>query len=550
MRNAFRTLTLAFVALELASCSDYGPGTGPVSRQRANLALTPHFEKSAALTSALLAQTGISFDNVKIVVVRPVSDTLADTTFTFLPTDTARTLALNVLAVPNDQLSVTLQFRSGSSVLFQGTASTIAVPLSSTAAPGKALDVAVAYVGPGSNAAKINITPGAGNYATGITTQFTAVALDAQNNPIANAPIVWSISDTNIAAITVTGALTPRVARGAVTLTASLGLIKQSVALTFSPANAGLRVIQGAAQTATPGSQLALPVIVELDGADGLPNTSSGLSVSFVASNGGSITPSSVALDANGRAQATITLGANAGGVYLFTATAGAFSVVIPEVAVVGPPTQLIPSGSTSVTMTAGAVPSPLPSFRVADALGNSVPLVPLKATITLGTNSTTTPTFVADTIGLGDLSKIAQSLTVAGTYTVVIQSGGTATFPSLTYTVTVNPAAASKLTFVQGPPPVIASNVVLSPAVTVAIQDQFGNTVASSTATVAIQVDVNTGSGVTSTGSPTSVAAVNGVATFSGLKYSVTAQKVGVKLIAGSTGLTSVLSAGSTINP
>jgi hypothetical protein len=85
---------------------------------------------------------------------------------------------------------------------------------------------------------------------------------------------------------------------------------------------------------------------------------------------------------------------------------------------------------------------------------------------------------------------------------------------------------------------------------VTVAIQDQFGNTVASSTATVAIQVDVNTGSGVTSTGSPTSVAAVNGVATFSGLKYSVTAQKVGVKLIAGSTGLTSVLSAGSTINP
>jgi hypothetical protein len=550
MRNALRSLTFAFIGLTLAGCADFGPGTGPTAGRKSVLAVEPRFESTAAKTSALLAQVGIGFDNVRIIVVRPATDTLADTTITFSPTDTARALALAVLAVPNDQLTVTLQFRSGTSVLFQGSASTVAVPLLSNVASTNAVNIAVTYVGPGANAAKISITPGSGNYPTGIPTQFAATAFDAQNAAIADAPIIWSVSDTSIASVTSAGMVTPKVARGSVTLTATLGPISQSVILGFSPPNAGIRVVQGAAQTGSPGSQLALPLIIELDGSDGQANTSSGLSVTFVANNGGSITPATVPFDANGQAQANITLGANAGGIYLYTASVGTFSVLIPEVAVVGPPTQLIPNGPTTVTMTAGAVPNPVPGFRVADALGNSVPGVPLKATITLGTNTQTTPTFIADTIGVGDLSTIAHSLTVAGTYTVVIQSGVTpAAFPSLTYTITVNPAAASALAYINGPPTTITSNVTLSP-VKVAIQDQFGNTVTTSTAQVTIQVDVNTGSGVTSTGSPTSVAAVSGIATFSGLKYSVTTTTVGVKLIAGATGLVSALTAGSTITP
>ena len=42
----------------------------------------------------------------------------------------------------------------------------------------------------------------------------------------------------------------------------------------------------------------------------------------------------------------SLTLGANAGGIYLYTVSAGAFSVIVPEIAVVGPPTQLTSSVS------------------------------------------------------------------------------------------------------------------------------------------------------------------------------------------------------------
>jgi hypothetical protein len=237
-----------------------------------------------------------------------------------------------------------------------------------------------------------------------------------------------------------------------------------------------------------------------------------------------------------------LTLGTNAGGIYLYTASIGAFSVQFSEIAVVGPPTQLIANGATTLSMTAGVAPTPTPNFRVADALGNSVPGVPLKATITLGTHTAVIGPFVADTIGLADVSKIAAQLDTAGTYTVTFASATTpATFAAtLTYTITVNPAAAAKVVFVVGPSPVTA-NAVMSPAVTVAIQDSFGNLVTSSTASVTIGVDQATGAGVSATGSTLTVAAVNGIATFSNLKFSPI--KTGVRLTATSGTLTSALS-------
>jgi hypothetical protein len=323
---------------------------------------------------------------------------------------------------------------------------------------------------------------------------------------------------------------------------ATVGAIADSVQVTLVPPTAGLRVVQGAAQTAPPGSQLPVPVIVQAVAADGFPGLATGLTATFSANGGGSVSPATAPFDANSRAQTLVTLGANAGGIFLYTASAGGFAVQFPEIAVVGPPTQIIPNGSTSITMTAGVAPNPSPGFRIADALGNSVPNVPIKATVTLASplTTTTTPTFVVDTIGLGNLALIASQLTVAGSYTVVIASANPGViFPSLTYTVTVNPAAAARLVFVAGPTSVSA-NTVMSPAVTVAIEDSFGNVVTTSTASVSIGVDPVSGAGVTPSGTLT-VAAVNGLATFSTLKFSPS--KPGVKLSATTSGLATVLS-------
>ena len=107
---------------------------------------------------------------------------------------------------------------------------------------------------------------------------------------------------------------------------------------------------------------------------------------------------------------------------------------------------------------------------------------------------------------------------TSAGTYTFTTQSksGTTGTLTNIQTqpVVTVTAAAANKLAFGQQPT-TTAAGASISPAVTVQIQDQFGN-VTTSTANVAMAIGTNPAGGTLS--GTTSVAAVNGTATFSTL--------------------------------
>lgn len=541
MRNALRSLSIGAVAVGLVTCADVGSGTRPAVVSRATLALAPQFEPGAKQTAAALAQLGIQFDQVRIVIVRlGTIDTLKDTSIVYHNTDAPVTLQLSVLATAGDQLTATVQFRSGSTLLFEGSSNVVAAPVNAIVTADNTVTIVVTYKGPGSTATKVVVAPGSGTFASGVVTQFTAKAFDASNVQVQNAPIVWSVSDTNIATIdALTGVLTPKLARGTVKVTASLGSLTDFANVVLVPASTQLRVVQGAGQSGPPGSQLPVPIIIEADAADGLPGLGSGLTATFAATNGGSVSPTTVAFGADGRAQALFTLGTKAGGVFLYTVSAGSLATVnIVENAVVGPPTQLIAVGSTTISTTAGIAPSPLPSFRVADALGNSVPLIPLQATIQLGANTTTTPIFVVDTIGVGLLP--TGPLNVAGTYTVTIFSGNAAVnLGNLVYTITITPAAPAKLGFNVQPTNVIA-NATITPAVKVLIQDQYGNTVTTSTASVTIGLDPATTTGETLGGTKV-VSAVNGIATFSTLTMSPA--KTGVKLVATSTGLTQILS-------
>ena len=78
----------------------------------------------------------------------------------------------------------------------------------------------------------------------------------------------------------------------------------------------------------------------------------------------------------------------------------------------------------------------------------------------------------------------------------------------------TISPAAARKLVFGQQPTNARAG-VAISPAVTVKVEDAYGNVVTSNSSTVTLKLS----SGTFASGSSTATATVSsGVATFSGL--------------------------------
>ena len=129
-----------------------------------------------------------------------------------------------------------------------------------------------------------------------------------------------------------------------------------------------------------------------------------------------------------------------------------------------------------------------------------------------------------------------------AGTASIHAAKFGMTSTDSGTLTVTAGPA--TKLAFLKQPSQV-AATVAIYPAVTVQIVDVNGNVITSS-ANVSMTIAANPGSGTLS-GTKT-VAAVNGVATFSDL--SINKSGVGYTLKATCTGLTNVNSMPFNVNP
>ena len=111
---------------------------------------------------------------------------------------------------------------------------------------------------------------------------------------------------------------------------------------------------------------------------------------------------------------------------------------------------------------------------------------------------------------------------TSAGTYTILAVYSGTGNFSGssdASHTLTVRPGAAYQVVFGQGPTAAVAG-AAISPAVTVQVEDQYGNVVTTDTLTVTLTLSSGTFEGGSTT---VTAAASSGVATFSGLKIDVT---------------------------
>ncbi len=191
--------------------------------------------------------------------------------------------------------------------------------------------------------------------------------------------------------------------------------------------------------------------------------------------------------------------------------------------------------GNQPSDLTAGDPFSPVVTVEVLDVNNNLVNNATHSITISFHTNTaggtllgTTT---VAAVNGVATFTDLSVDMVGTGYRLMATASGLQDPAPSNTFAVVAG--AADKLAFGQQP----TNNdpaVPLTPAVTVQIQDQFGNLVTSSTANVDMEIGINAGAGTLSGG--VSVAASGGVATFNSI--SIDKAGDGYTLVATSTGL------------
>ncbi len=180
-----------------------------------------------------------------------------------------------------------------------------------------------------------------------------------------------------------------------------------------------------------------------------------------------------------------------------------------------GPPVQLLFTAQPSPT-TAGAAISPAVQVAVQDAFGNTVTGATTLITVAIGTNpgggalaGTLSRNAVNGVATFSDLS-IARA---ASGYTLAASAAGPGGAASTAFSIT--PGAPAQLAF-TGQPSTTTAGAAITPAVQVAVQDAFGNTVTGAATLVTVKVGTNPATG--SLAGTVTLNAVNGVATFSDL--------------------------------
>jgi hypothetical protein len=185
-----------------------------------------------------------------------------------------------------------------------------------------------------------------------------------------------------------------------------------------------------------------------------------------------------------------------------------------------------IVASSDSVAASSGSGGATL-TVTARDDQGNVIPGANVAVSATGGSNAITQP-------GLTDASGVATGRlrsTLAEIKIVSVAIAGTGI--GQMDTVTVIPAAADTTVFTVEPSGATVG-IVMTPALKVAIRDQFGNLVSTATNSVTLTLSTNPGGAILSGGGP--VPAVNGVASFAGVSldkvgtgYRLTATASGV---------------------
>jgi uncharacterized repeat protein (TIGR01451 family) len=291
------------------------------------------------------------------------------------------------------------------------------------------------------------------------------------------------------------------------------------------------------------GATITPPIIVRaLDQSGNLITTFNGNVSIAIGTNpaGGSLSGTTTVAAVNGVATfGDLRIDKAGNGYTLIALASGLTSATSDPFDITAGAATLLQFGQQPTDTAAGATITPPLTVRALDSSGNLITSFSGNVTISIGTNpvggTLSGTTTVAAVNGVATFSNLR--IDRAGTgYTLVATASGLSGTTSNPFDITT--AAASRLEFGQQPSDTSA-RAAITPPVTVRALDSSGNLITSFSGNVTISIGTNPVGG--SLSGTTTVAAVNGVATFSNLRIDKAGN--GYTLIALASGLTSATS-------
>jgi hypothetical protein len=214
----------------------------------------------------------------------------------------------------------------------------------------------------------------------GAQLQLRARAMDSRGYPIAGLATTWHIDDSTIAALDSTGLLTGR-SSGRTTIGAKIeGVADRTSVSVVTPASA-ISLVAGISQRALAGKTLSQALVVRATNRHSAP--AAGKRVSFRLDEGqGSVDPASAVTDADGRARATWTLGADPGRQTLFATVENVDSAlaILAEADPIASNTR-VTSMVEGLSGHAGELLADSVAVRITDSTGRALPDVPVRWT-------------------------------------------------------------------------------------------------------------------------------------------------------------------------
>ena len=505
----------AFLAASILIGSCGREPTGPAS-PRGGLVIAPRF-------ADLFASAILDLGEIRVLLTRPVTEEIVvDTTVPF-PAGTDSVVIR--VAVPLEQTTESFTLRvavtdaQGDTVFRIGPMSVVASEnplIAPTEIPPPT------YVGVGADAVGVRFVspPEFANFSQ--TVPIVAEAFDGLGNAIAGTPVGYELvtpADSTRARFNDrgVGSLTTLTSRGDVAVRAYL-LTGQEVthSVTIQPVANQIAFVSGSGQTATVGTGIAQPVVARVRAADNLGVE--GIPVLFGLTRGSdTLSVHLDTTDVNGDAQFSPTLGTIAGGYTVFANASAVGTALTPLTALAGPPTRLEFTVQPSDVQPATTMTPPV-QVTARDAFGNVSSGFADTLVVALLDNpegavlAGTVRRFAAGGIATFDdltLTGTGTGLTLLATSNIA----GVASDTSASFALTIGTPARLEIT--QEPTDRTATEA-FSPPITVAIRDGGGSTVPDATDNVTIEILANPTGAVLA--GPTTVAAVSGVATFSGL--------------------------------
>ncbi len=296
--------------------------------------------------------------------------------------------------------------------------------------------------------------------------------------------------------------------------------------------------------SSTAGAQISPAVTVQLKDKSGKNVAQAGVSVILTLSSGTGILSGTTTRATDAKGLATFDgLSINlVGSKQLKASSSGLQSATSSNFTISpGPAARLRIQTEPSSTATAGVAFSQQPVIWVEDGEGNHTTTD--NSTVVTATRlagAGTLQGILTATAKNGTVTFTNISHTLADTISVRFTSG--ALTPDTSRSIRVNPAAAARLAYMQQPANTVAGAVII-PAVTVGLQDAFGNSV--TTTGTSVTIALFSGTGILS--GTLSRSTTSGIATFNNLSINLTGPKT---LRATSGNLTVAVSSEFTITP